>query len=122
MSDETKLLDYHEALDLDPLDLLTYLETAKEPVIIIISGGEEAQQASQLLQVLAKTYSYFSTLLSYAKIEKRTLARKGKGPKYEDMIDKEAIISNAISSLDLQYKAVSKSLSLYMDEMSSYFK
>lgn len=122
MNETEGLLDYHQALDLEPLELLEYLETAKEPVIIIISGGEEAQQASQLLQVLAKTHAYFSTLLSYAKIEKRTLARKGKGSKYEDMIDKEAIIANAMSSLDLQYKAVSKSLSLYMDEMSSYFK
>lgn len=36
---------------------------------------------------------------------------------YEDMIDKEAIIENTLKALDIQYKAVSKSITLYMEDL-----
>jgi hypothetical protein len=120
MIDTTSFMNYQDALNLSPEDLLSYLEEVQEPVIIQITCDKEAEQAIQLLHAFANVYAYLSTLDSYAKVAKRQLARKGKGPAYEDMIDKDTIITNALSSLTLQYRSISKAISLYMDEISHF--
>ena len=108
---------YPELLSLDSFVLAATLEQLKTDVFTKIMSQEEAETASDEMGKLANHYSLVSSLLSYAKAFKRSLKRDKNIDEYEDMIDKEAIIENTLKALDIQYKAVSKSITLYMEDL-----
>lgn len=108
---------YPELLNLDSFVLTATLEQLKINVFTKIMSQEEAETASDEMGKLANHYSLVSSLLSYAKAFKRSLKRDKNMEEYEDMIDKEAIIENTLKALDIQYKAVSKSITLYMEDL-----
>lgn len=108
---------YPELLNLDSFVLTATLEQLKIDVFTKIMSQEEAETASDEMGKLANHYSLVSSLLSYAKAFKRSLKRDKNMEEYEDMIDKEAIIENTLKALDIQYKAVSKSITLYMEDL-----
>lgn len=108
---------YPELLNLDSFVLTATLEQLKIDVFTKIMSQEEAETASDEMGKLANHYSLVSSLLSYAKAFKRSLKRDKNMEEYEDMIDKEAIIENTLKALDILYKAVSKSITLYMEDL-----
>lgn len=108
---------YPELLSLDSFVLTATLEQLKTDIFTKITSQEEAETASDEMGKLANHYSLVSSLLSYAKAFKRSLKRDKNMEEYEDMIDKEAIIENTLKALDIQYKAVSKSITLYMEDL-----
>lgn len=108
---------YPELLNLDSFVLTATLEQLKIDVFTKIMSQEEAETASDEMGKLANHYSLVSSLLSYAKAFKRSLKRDKNMEEYEDMIDKEAIIENTLKALDIQYKAVSKSITLYIEDL-----
>lgn len=106
---------YKEILDMDPMALAAVMEQLKIPVTEDITTPEDAKRASELLQIIANNYSYCSSLLSFAKIMKRKMDRTGKKREYEDMIDKEAVVENTLKAIDVQYKSLSKCITLHME-------
>ena len=46
---------------------------------------------------------------------KRKLDREGKKQEYEDMIDKEAVVENTLKAIDVQYRSLSKCITLHME-------
>ena len=107
---------YMELLSIDSFVLAATLEQLKSDIYTKIMSPDEATEASEEMGKLANNYSLVSSLLSYAKAFKRSLKRDRNMEQYEDMIDKESIIENTLKALDLQYKAVSKSITLYMED------
>lgn len=112
----TVFTTYQQIIALSPLDLIQYLETFKLSVSGDINNSNDADTASRLLNKISNNYSFLSSLLSIAKATKRSLARTGRISEYEDMIDKEAAIDNLLRAIDIQYRALSKTISLYMEE------
>lgn len=113
-------MTYNDILNMSPEDLFDYVDEKRTDIMLAITNGEDAEKASQLLNALANTYSLLSSLSSYAKIKKRQIARNGKGEEYEDLIDKQSTIDTALKAIDIQYKAVSKEISLYMSEVNAF--
>lgn len=112
---------YREILLLEPQEFLDFLETKKYAFTGSITCPEEANEAMRFLNALETNYSYVSSLLSHAKIIKREMARNGRNSQYEDMIDKEAAVENALKSIDLTQKALSKNISLYMEQQRELY-
>lgn len=106
----TVFTTYQQIIALSPLDLIQYLETFKLSVSGDINNSNDADTASRLLNKISNNYSFLSSLLSIAKISE-----------YEDMIDKEAAIDNLLRAIDIQYRALSKTISLYMEEHKEYY-
>lgn len=117
----TVFTTYQQIIALSPLDLIQYLETFKLSVSGDINNSNDADTASRLLNKISNNYSFLSSLLSIAKAIKRSLARTGRISEYEDMIDKEAAIDNLLRAIDIQYRALSKTISLYMEEHKEYY-
>lgn len=117
----TVFTTYQQIIALSPLDLIQYLETFKLSVSGDINNSNDADTASRLLNKISNNYSFLSSLLSIAKATKRSLARTGRISEYEDMIDKEAVIDNLLRAIDIQYRALSKTISLYMEEHKEYY-
>ena len=106
---------YKEILDMDPMSLAATLEQMKIQVEMDIQTPDQASAAGELLQRIANNFSYVSSLLSFAKIMKRKLDREGKKQEYEDMIDKEAVVENTLKAIDVQYRSLSKCITLHME-------
>ena len=111
-------MSYEQILKLEPIVLASYLEQKKIPVNVMVTNQIEAEIADKLARAIADNLSFLNSLLSYATALKRIAARKGKTFEYEDAVDREQIIKNAIRGCDTQYKAISKSISLYMDSLN----
>lgn len=116
MNDE--FISYQEILRMEPTTLAAYLEQKKLPVDISLSCPQDAELASNLLRAIANNCSFLTSLASFAVADKRKQARIGRTQGYEDAIDREAIIERALKGCDTQYKALSKSISLYMNELN----
>ena len=110
----TVFTTYQQIIALSPLDLIQYLETFKISVSGDINNSNDADTASRLLNKISNNYSI-------AKATKRSLARTGRISEYEDMIDKEASIDNLLRAIDIQYRTLSKTISLYMEEHKEYY-
>lgn len=110
-----RMMTYEEILKLKPPTFLTYLEQDRVEVHCAPDNAEEVVRAGQMLGELANRFSYLSSLHSCAAAMKRKLAREGSVDSYQDMIDKQAAIRNAMDALDMQYRALSKAISIHMD-------
>ncbi len=106
-------------ISMDPEHFLDHVGEQMITLIDAVETEEQANQAMRMTHFLADNYAYLSQLMSFARIEKRRLARAGKGPAYEDMVDKEAILENALKAIDMQYKALSKSITVFTQMYSA---
>lgn len=106
---------YQEILAYDPLVFLNYLEQYKLPMSYNVENQDEMVKAGNMLGEIADRYTVLSTLYTYAGMLKRLLSRNGKNTEYEDMIDKERALETVMKAVDMQYKALSKAISVHMD-------
>lgn len=102
------LYGYIPTVDMNINDMLT-MQTA----------GERMMHISNIIVFLSELEARAGLLKREAKWEadesKNTDEKKAKKKKYEDMVDKEKIISKAIHSLEIQYRAINRALTVYMD-------
>lgn len=117
----SKILTYEDILSLDTASFLIHMQLYQIAISTEITSSDGAKDASRTLGDLSNLYSDLSALLSAAKIQKRIKKREKETALYEDLIDKEAIIEVTLKSLDLQYKALSKAISLYMENMKELY-
>ena len=119
-------MTYENILELEPysmIDMLTtdYLTEVPQTINTI----EDMNLASQKLLKLAESYSFISSLLSLTKIMVRQAKRDmNNAPKeqkdeyktrYEDMVDKNAIVSNLSDAVKQQYNAISRAVTIHIE-------
>lgn len=78
-----------------------------------LDSVEDLKHAGRLLGQLANTYSYIAQLSVYAKISVRT-AKRNKEDKnsVDDAIDRKAVIETFAETIEMQYRAVSRMLTI----------
>lgn len=111
-----KLSNYSidEILAEDPYILLLMLKEEYEYNIpIMIETIDDLKVASQLLGKLAGAYSYLTQLSVSAKLYIRSAKRDKKSKDYiDDCIDRKAVIDTFTDAIQLQYKAISRMLTI----------
>ncbi len=106
---------YLEILEMDPLPFLTYLEQFKTDVSCEIADADSMQEAGNKLGIVANHYSFLTSLYSYAGVRKRQLSRDGQALDYQDMIDKEEALERTMKAVDMQYRALSKAITVHIE-------
>ena len=106
---------YLEILEMDPLPFLTYLEQFKTDVSCAIEDAQAMQDAGNKLGVVANHYSFLTSLSSYAGVKKRQLSRDGRTMDYQDMVDKEEALERTMKAVDMQYRALSKAITVHIE-------
>ena len=109
-------MEYLNLLKLPMIEFMVALEQYKVEIHIENGTQDEVLRESLKLTQIASNYSVLTTLYQYAKIFKRDLHRKGAVQEYEDMIDKEQILSAAMKATDMVYRALSKLVTEKMEE------
>lgn len=113
--DKNQFQSYEDALKMDSLVFAAHIDGFLSNIDISILTTEDAQAATTELGELSNRYAYLSSLSNHAKLYKRRLRRAGNVSDYEDMIDKEAMITDAMSSVDRQYRALSKAITVHIE-------
>lgn len=113
--DKNQFQSYEDVLKMDSLVFAAHIDGFLSNIDISILTTEDAQAATTELGELSNRYAYFSSLSNHAKLYKRRLRRAGNVSDYEDMIDKEAMIADAMSSVDRQYRALSKAITVHIE-------
>jgi len=113
---EKNFLNYtvSEILNEDPYILMTKLrEEYNFKIPETLETIEDLKNAGKLIGKLANTYSYLAQLSAYAKISVRN-AKKKKLSKEEidDAIDRKAVIDTFTNTIEMQYKAISRILTI----------
>ena len=82
-----------------------------------IKTEEDLRRLEYLLGKLANDYVYLISMTNYARNYVRQLKRKGKEyqVEYEDMMDKRESLESIASAVKLQYKAVSRMLTIKIE-------
>lgn len=103
-----------EILAEDPNDLMVKLQQEYSYYVPeTIETIDDLKKAGRMLGKLANTYSFLTQVSSYAKLEVRQLKRKKEAKdKIEDAIDRKTIIDTFAEVINLQYKAVSRLLTI----------
>lgn len=114
-------LNYLKILKLPMDEFLIALEQYKVAVHIETGCREEIIHESLKLTQIAANYTVLTSLYQYAKYFKRDLHRKGAVQEYEDMIDKEQILSAAMKATDMVYRALSKLVTEKMEESKELY-
>lgn len=113
------VISYREFLTMDTLEMILYLESLRRIPDFPEINAENAGDAARELRRLSGNYSFLTSLSGYARAMKRKLkADPAKKDMYGEMIDKEAIIAEAMKATDLTYRALNKSLTIYSDSIS----
>lgn len=113
--DKNQFQSYEDVLKMDSLVFAAHIDGFLSNIDISILTTEDAQAATTELGKLSNRYAYLSSLSNHAKLYKRRLRRAGNVSDYEDMIDKEAMIADAMSSVDRQYRALSKAITVHIE-------
>ena len=113
--DKNQFQSYEDILKMDSLVFAAHIDGFLSNIDISILTTEDAQAATTELGELSNRYAYLSSLSNHAKLYKRRLRRAGNVSDYEDMIDKEAMIADAMSSVDRQYRALSKAITVHIE-------
>ena len=113
--DKNQFQSYEDVLKMDSLVFAAHIDGFLSNINISILTTEDAQAATTELGELSNRYAYLSSLSNHAKLYKRRLRRAGNVSDYEDMIDKEAMITDAMSSVDRQYRALSKAITVHIE-------
>lgn len=113
--DKNQFQSYEDVLKMDSLVFAAHIDGFLSNIDISILTTEDAQAATTELGELSNRYAYLSSLSNHAKLYKRRLRRAGNVSDYEDMIDKEAMITDAMSSVDRQYCALSKAITVHIE-------
>ncbi len=113
--DKNQFQSYEDVLKMDSLVFAAHIDGFLSNIDISILTTEDAQAATTELGELSNRYAYLSSLSNHAKLYKRRLRRAGNVSDYEDMIDKEAMITDAMSSVDRQYRALSKAITVHIE-------
>ena len=113
--DKNQFQSYEDVLKMDSLVFAAHIDGFLSNIDISILTTEDAQVATTELGELSNRYAYLSSLSNHAKLYKRRLRRAGNVSDYEDMIDKEAMIADAMSSVDRQYRALSKAITVHIE-------
>lgn len=113
--DKNQFQSYEDVLKMDSLVFAAHIDGFLSNIDISILTTEDAQAVTTELGELSNRYAYLSSLSNHAKLYKRRLRRAGNVSDYEDMIDKEAMITDAMSSVDRQYRALSKAITVHIE-------
>lgn len=113
--DKNQFQSYEDVLKMDSLVFAAHIDGFLSNIDISILTTEDAQAATTELGELSNRYAYLSSLSNHAKLYKSRLRRAGNVSDYEDMIDKEAMITDAMSSVDRQYRALSKAITVHIE-------
>lgn len=113
--DKNQFQSYEDVLKMDSLVFAAHIDGFLSNIDISILTTEDAQAATTELGELSNRYAYLSSLSNHAKLYKRRLRRAGNVSDYENMIDKEAMIADAMSSVDRQYRALSKAITVHIE-------
>lgn len=113
--DKNQFQSYEDVLKMDSLVFAAHIDGFLSNIDISILTTEDAQAATTELGELSNRYAYLSSLSNHAKLYKRRLRRAGNVSDYEDMIDKEAMIADAMGSVDRQYRALSKAITVHIE-------
>lgn len=115
----SKPLTYKDYLAMDSLSLVSYIESWRQTADFQEITSDNVGIAANELRRLACNYSFLTSLSAYARIAKRNLKGNPENKElYGEMIDKEAIIADGMKALDLNYRALNKSLTIYSDSMN----
>ena len=96
---------------MEPFSLLEFLtNNYVYEVNTIAETSEDMQVIASMMANTYNEYSFLSQLLSLAKVQCRSLKRKGEDYKteYEDTIDKRDIIDNILKVVKLRYQTLSR--------------
>lgn len=103
-----------EILKKDPFELMElFQEEYDYEIPETLDSVDDLKYASKLIGKLANAYSYMSQLSVYAKIAVRNFRREKKEKNcIDDAIDRKAVIDTFVGTLEMQYKAVSRMLTI----------
>ena len=104
-----------QVLQQDPVSFLDYLEKFRIDVTCDVDSAGSMDEAGKKLGRVANTYAYLVSLYNYANMLKRHLSRNGKTPEYQEMIDKENALEYTLRAMDMQYKALSKAITVHIE-------
>lgn len=76
---------------------------------------EDMEAASKLLIKLSGSYSFLTSLLSFAKIAVRETKRSGDKVAWEDMVDRKDAIENKTNAVKQNYSAVSRAVTIHIE-------
>lgn len=76
---------------------------------------EDMEAASKLLIKLSGSYSFLTSLLSFAKIAVRETKRSGNKVAWEDMVDRKDTIENKTNAVKQNYSAVSRAVTIHIE-------
>ncbi len=109
-------MDYATILNMEPVELVKWLhDNFSTTIPLKIESAEEMDAAAQLMLVLTGYKSYLLELLSYTKCITRMVKRDQTKMDYEDMVDRKEAIQNMVDDLDQQYKAVSRAVTIRIE-------
>lgn len=113
---EEKVLTYADIVNLEPEQFQNYvLKRYISSVNLAIETSADAEYAAKQLQRISNHIMELSVLSTTASFIKREYKRNGNQKKYEDAVDKCHAIDSLSHAIDSQYKALSKSISVYME-------
>lgn len=105
-------------MELPPVQLFAFLRDNFAPSDIDeIASVEDMQHASKELLRLSSAYSYLNELSAYSKICVREARRNLSRTQFEDMCDRKAVVEDFTKSIQQQYAAVSRAVTIYIESM-----
>ncbi len=104
---------YKEMFELKPEELFERLtDTFCYSIPDKIESKSDMDEAQRLMLQLSSGISFLLSLQSYAKIKKTEIKRYGDKVAFQDAVDKNEIIENAVTALKQQYSGLSRAVTI----------
>ena len=124
-------MTYNDILSLKINDFIEHVFSYLAPIDVDFSSPQSTENVSARLANMANIMVYFAEIDSRLSSAKRlakwdaddttTEDKKYKKRKYEDLVDKEKVIARAISTLEMQYKALNRAILIYFESKNDNY-
>ncbi len=111
-------MDYDSILDMGCYALIEHLKDyylAPGNMPVNIETVEDLNKAEKLLLWLSGNISFLNALSAYAHVKKRDAKRNLPKPDFEDLIDKEMVITKVLETAKAQYSAISRAVTIRIE-------
>ena len=113
-----KNVKYDDILALPPKKMFLWLQNqTRVEIPQEVTTSDELQEVGNAMNKLSSYYAFIMALLSYAQLSVREKKRESDKEAYEDMVDRRNVLENTAKSINQQYAAASRQVTIYLKHM-----
>ena len=110
------LNSYEEWLALPSNDFITKVYEMVPSIEFSFDDPSSLSNAGMAMANMANIIVFLSEIEARCAVRKRSLKEdKDNKRAYEEMVDKERVVNGAIHALEIQYRAINRALTVYLD-------